>query len=127
MSDAQRATGEKLMYEHHEVGKNFELYEPAKLPTFHADGLAGIEFAGLASRIVFYTTEGTTPDPDPEMGLREKRVVTARVIIPTAQLLEALLSMVVSLQPQLDQIQAAAETQTQFLAAQVERFKSVRV
>jgi hypothetical protein len=127
MSDAQRATGETLVYEHRELGRNFELYAPAAVPTVHADGLAGIEFAGLASRMVFYTMESVTADPDPQMGMREKRVLTTRVVIPTAQLLEALISMIGTLQPQLDQIQAAAETQTQSLAAQVERLKSAKI
>jgi hypothetical protein len=86
-----------------------------------------IPLGGVLSYIDFFLVESIEQDPDSSMGMREKRVVNARVRIPTVQLLEGLLNLIVSVQPQLDQIATVGNAYTQALATQIARFKAVKI
>lgn len=126
MSDTRPNAGETLVHQNREPGKNFDLLMPEAVTTIHVDGVAGVVGGGVSSRIEFFVTESAEPDPDPNMGLRERRVIRLRVAVPSPQLIEGLINIMSLMQPQADQLRIATQGQDQLMAAQVERLKAIK-
>jgi len=119
------ANDDTLLYENRVAGANFDLYASRAPAVVRADGIAGVASNGLLSTIEFFEIQGAAPDPDPALGLREKRLVVGRVQMPTASLLEGLVTLVTLMQPQLDQIAEAGRANLNALAEQIAKFKAL--
>jgi hypothetical protein len=127
MDDLFQRTGEKLVLDSREPGRNFALVVPSEPPaTFHADGIAGVGIAGSLGQIDFFLIEDRVQDNDAALGLRERRVVRLRVAIPAPQLVEGLVNLLEMVQPQADNLRAATQQQDNLMAAQMDRLKAIK-
>jgi hypothetical protein len=125
MSDAWQGS-KTLLSQMRERGRNYALYAGREVAQIHVDGIASISSGGVLAHLDLFVTEGIQADPDPELGLREDRVVRARITMPTVQLLEGFVNLLKLLQPQLDNFQSAAQNNAQAVAAQVARLKAIK-
>jgi len=120
-TSSSRYAGRRKLIENRQRGNNVILYANEDAPEFFADGFGGIQGMATISKVDFFKITSIEMDDDPAYGPREIREVNLRVVIPTAQLIEALFNMIDQLRKNGQALRATQKNSDAFLEAQFKR------
>jgi hypothetical protein len=125
MSDTPQRADVPYLAERREIGQNFAMYYGETHSSIYADGIAGVIGNGAVSHVEFYVIASVTADPDPQLGMRERREIRTRVTMPTSTLLAGLVGLVEQMQRNLDPMQTGVEGAARTTAEQVQKLKTM--
>ena|SRR5258708_3941366 len=112
--------GQKPLMSERAPGRRYDLYAGKPSETF-VDGVAMVNVTTSVSRLDFYKTTKTEPDPEAPGEQLETREVVCRLIIPTPQFIEFVINYIAGMTANQQPLIEAFEKQTEAIKAQLKR------
>ena len=124
---SEMRAGRTAVFESRQPGRNFALYVPENRASIYVDGLAAVIGGSPVSSLDFFVVTDSQPDSDPSLGMRETREVRFRLTMPTTQLIESVLTLLVGLHSNVDSLVQANDETSQKFAQQIERLRALNL
>jgi hypothetical protein len=113
-------SSQRLLAKERAPGRRYDLYWGQPSETF-VDGVGGVFMSTSVSKIDFYKTTKSEPDPEAPGESLETREVVCRVILPTPQLVEFVINQIAGMTAHQQPLIEAFEKQTEAIKTLLKR------